>query len=626
MNLSERFTRKGTTGRSWVTRRITGAFLVFFMMWAAACSFEEIKISPEATVPGSAPATPTDLSAVPGNKQATLQWKTVAGVSSYTIYWSNTQGVSPATGKKITGVQSPHMHTGLTSGVTYYYVITAANAYGESGKSTEVTVTLNSAPSAPTGVVATRNERQVVIAWNSVDKATSYNLYWSQARGVSQANGTKIAGVSSPYVHSGLAGGATYYYVVTAANAYGESGNSIEVAVKLGDAPAAPTGVTAIYGDGLVRVSWNSVQEAETYNVYWSNEPAVQISGSAKIQGVTSPYSHEGLRNGSPYYYVITAVNTFGESSLSQEVYAIPHTNFIDARKRVVWVQDMGEGRDVDALGGNLRLMGLDTGDGRGERVILGTVKNYAKPLITPSGNRVVFSDRTRKSIYVVNWDGSGLREVRAGFGLAVWRDPRDGREWIYYGSEETRAGGPHCPVVYRTLLDSPGAGELVWNQAPVSVDSFQLSADGRMAGVNVPWPVGGVAELPNGSLRRLGSGCWTALAPDNSYAFWVFDSPHRNLYIDDISGEQGRWVSINGAPGIDGYEVYHPRWSNHPRIMVMTGPYKVGPGPNRIAEGGREVEVYVGRFNDNYTAIESWWRVTNNNLGDFFPDVWISP
>jgi fibronectin type 3 domain-containing protein len=626
MNLSEQFTRKGTTGRSWMTRRITSAFLVFFMMWATACSFEEIKITPEAPVVGSAPTTPTDVAAVPGNKQATLQWKTVTGATSYRVYWSNTQGVSPSTGKRIDNVQSPHMHTGLTNGVTYYYVITAANVYGESGKSTEVAVTLNSAPSVPTGVVATRNERQVVISWNSVDKATSYNLYWSQVRGVSQANGTKIAGVSSPYVHAGLASGATYYYVVTAVNAYGESGNSIEVAIKLGDAPAAPTGVTAIYGDGLVRVSWNSVEEAETYNVYWTNEPAVQISGSAKIEGVTSPYSHEGLRNGSPYYYVITAVNTFGESSLSQEVYAIPHTNFIDASKRVVWVQDMGEGRDVDAQGGNLRLMGLDSRDSRGERAILETIKNYAKPLITPRGDRVVFSDRTRKSIYVVNWDGSGLRELRAGLGLAVWRDPRDGREWIYYGSEEMRDGGPHCPAVYRTLLDSPGAGELVWNQAPVSVDSFQLSADGRMAGVNVPWPVGGVAELPNRSLTRLGSGCWTALAPDNSYAFWVFDSPHRNLYIDDISGEQGRWVNINGAPGIDGYEVYHPRWSNHPRYMVMTGPYKVGTGPNRIAGGGREVEIYVGRFDANYTAIESWWRVTNNNLGDFFPDVWISP
>ena len=59
------------------------------------------------------------------------------------------------------------------------------------------------------------------------------------------------------------------------------------------------------------------------------------------------------------------------------------------------------------------------------------------------------------------------------------------------------------------------------------------------MAGGNFPWPVAGVAELPNGSLKILGSGCWTALSQDNSYAFWVFDSPHRNLFIDDLAGSR---------------------------------------------------------------------------------------
>lgn len=294
---------------------------------------------------------------------------------------------------------------------------------------------------------------------------------------------------------------------------------------------------------------------------------------------------------------------------------------------RVVWVQDMGEGRDVDTQGSNLRLMGMDTADGQGERAIIGTLGNYSKPLITPRGDRVVYSDRLRKKVYIVNWNGSGLKELFGGFALALWRDPRDGREWIYYGLEEIYPeGGAHCPSVYRTLLDSPGPGELVWNRTPVSVDSFQLSTDGRMAGVNSPWPVVGIAELPNGSLKQLGSGCWTALSPDNTYTVWIFDVLHRNLYIDDFSGKNGHWVNINGAPGIAEYEVYHPRWSNHPRIMAMTGPYKVGAGSNRIAGGGREVEIFVGRFDANYTAIETWWRITNNDRGDFFPDVWFNP
>lgn len=482
-----------------------------------------------------------------------------------------------------------------------------------------------SVPAAPMELTATLGERQVTVQWKAVVGASSYNLYWSERKGVTPATGTKIADVKSPHVHSGLTDGLTYTYIVTAVNAVGESGQSDEVTVTVNHAPPAPTGISAAAGEGRVVITWTPVEEATSYAIYWSNAPGLQAGGGSRIANATSPYAHGGLSNGSPYYYVVTAVNDYGESNASGEVSDIPRTHPDNARLRVVWVQEMGDGGDVETSSDNLRLMGFDTGDGKGEREILGK-GNYTKPLITPRGDRVVFTRSAHKKIYVVNWDGSGLRELSGGFGLAVWRDPQDGREWLYYGFEEMKEGGWTCPAVYRTLLDRPGAGELVWNKASVNVDSFQLSADGRMAAGNFPWPDGGVARLSNGSWKKLGTGCWTSLAPDNSYTFWIFDGSHRNLFIDDISGEHGRWVNINGASGIDGYEVYHPRWSNHPRVMAMTGPYKEGSGENRIAGGGRGVEIYVGRFDAGYTYIESWWRVTNNNLGDFFPDVWLSP
>ena len=314
-------------------------------------------------------------------------------------------------------------------------------------------------------------------------------------------------------------------------------------------------------------------------------------------------------------------------ASVSKNTAASERSIAGNTRMRIVWVQDMGDGRDVFAQGGNLRLMGLDTGDGQGERVILGTVGNYAKPLITPRGDRVVYTDRSRKKIYVVNWDGTGLRELFGGVGLALWRDPRDGREWIYYGSEEGKNGEEHCPAVYRTLLDSPGAGELIWNRTRVSVNSFQLSADGRMAGGLFPWPDGGVAQLPNQSMKLYAKGCWTSLTSvQGKHFFWIFDGAHRNLTLVNQENERKWQINISSAPGIGGHEVYHPRWSNDPRIMAMTGPYKVGSGANRIAGGGREVEIYLGRFNADFTKIESWWQATKNDRGDFFPDVWVAP
>jgi hypothetical protein len=373
-------------------------------------------------------------------------------------------------------------------------------------------------------------------------------------------------------------------------------------------------------------ITWNPVEKATAYSIYWSNTPGLQSGGGSRIAGVTSPYTHGGLGNGSSYYYVVKAVNDAGESSASGEVSAIPRTDPDNARMRVVWVQDVGDGGDTFEAGGNLRLMGLDTADGVGERAILSTVGSYVRPLITPRGDRVVYSDRIRKKVYVVNWSGTGLREIVSGFALAVWMDLRDGREWVYFGEENWGPDRDHTTAVYRMPLDGSGSRELVWNQTPVLVVGFQLSADGRMASGNFPWPDGGIAQLPNRSWTKLGTGCWTSLTPDNRYTFWILDGSHRNVFITDLSGENGRLVSINGAPGIDGYEVYHPRWSNHPRVMAMTGPYKVGSGANRIAGGGRGVEIYIGRFNAGFTGIESWRRVTNNDLGDFFLDAWLSP
>ena len=59
-------------------------------------------------------------------------------------------------------------------------------------------------------------------------------------------------------------------------------------------------------------------------------------------------------------------------------------------RTRVVWVQ--GDGADPYAAGFGLVLKGLDTEDGKGERVILSARGSYFKPLLIGDGKRMVFS------------------------------------------------------------------------------------------------------------------------------------------------------------------------------------------------------------------------------------------
>ena len=85
------------------------------------------------------PAPPTNVVSAPGDGENRLTWDTVAGATSYNLYWSTSPGVSRSSGQRIAGIASPNMmHSGLVNGTIYYYVVTALNAAGESTESMEV--------------------------------------------------------------------------------------------------------------------------------------------------------------------------------------------------------------------------------------------------------------------------------------------------------------------------------------------------------------------------------------------------------------------------------------------------------------------------------------------------------
>ena len=289
---------------------------------------------------------------------------------------------------------------------------------------------------------------------------------------------------------------------------------------------------------------------------------------------------------------------------------------------RVVWTRDLGDGTDFISLEDQLVLMVHDSEVGPEERVLLDRPASYAKPLITPDGAAVVFTIRHQGAVYAVDWDGSGLRRVADGFGP----DPEDGTTWVYVGGDELPTAPPSYPVVRRHRLDEPAVAEVVWDAQPVSGDSFQVSADGRTAAALLPWPTAGVIDLAAGTWRKLGEGCWTAFSPGADPLFWYFDGAHRNLTVVDVETDERWGVPINDDPIFGGYEVYHPRWTNDPRALVLTGPYSVGRRANKIRGGGKQVEIHVGFFDETVTSVASWRRVTHNDAPDFYPDAWIEP
>jgi cytoskeletal protein RodZ len=101
----------------------------------------EISATPGAVV---LPAVPTGVSAVPGTGQATVSWTTVSDATSYYVYYSNIQAdATKAKGIRLPSTAASLIVPGLTSGTTYYFTVTSANAKGDqSAESTVASATV----------------------------------------------------------------------------------------------------------------------------------------------------------------------------------------------------------------------------------------------------------------------------------------------------------------------------------------------------------------------------------------------------------------------------------------------------------------------------------------------------
>src|SRR5262249_26737615 len=130
--------------------------------------------------------------------------------------------------------------TGLANGTTYYYVVQAVNAGGTSANSGEAAATPGAPPPAPTGLTATPGNAQVVLNWSPSSGATSYNVKRSTVNGSGYVTIVSQSGTSD--TDMGLTNGTTYYYVVSAVNAFGESANSAQASAM----PAVPPTITTL--------------------------------------------------------------------------------------------------------------------------------------------------------------------------------------------------------------------------------------------------------------------------------------------------------------------------------------------------------------------------------------------
>jgi aryl-phospho-beta-D-glucosidase BglC (GH1 family) len=109
---------------------------------------------------------------------------------------------------------------------------------------------LRQLPLSPSGLTASLWNVQAQLGWSASSNAISYNVKRASAsNGVYSTVGSSI--ISTNFLDASVMPGMTYYYVVTAVNANGESANSNPAAVLV----TLPT-LAAIFSDNNLALSW----------------------------------------------------------------------------------------------------------------------------------------------------------------------------------------------------------------------------------------------------------------------------------------------------------------------------------------------------------------------------------
>ncbi|MDQ2982572.1 MAG: hypothetical protein M3R70_01410, partial [Actinomycetota bacterium] len=131
----------GVTATSYTDTGLTNGTTYYYVVSAMNSSGEspnsnQVSATPQALQP---PAAPTGLTATAGHAQVSLNWNASTGATSYTVKRSTVSG-GPYTAIA-TVTTTSYTNTGLTNGVTYYYVVTATGPGGTSPNSAQVSAT-----------------------------------------------------------------------------------------------------------------------------------------------------------------------------------------------------------------------------------------------------------------------------------------------------------------------------------------------------------------------------------------------------------------------------------------------------------------------------------------------------
>lgn len=165
-------------------------------------------------------------------------------------------------------------------------------------------VTVANGPEMVTGLVATQTtEKSISLSWNTVAGATGYLIYRSPVNAGKYSYLGKTDTTS--YTDTTPASGTGYQYKVSAyllePAFYGTYSAPLDITTN----PAKMI-LTYKAGDGKIRVKWNKVTGATSYDLYMGNDEG-DFTLLATLGSLDNSYVLEGLINGNTYSFQATS-------------------------------------------------------------------------------------------------------------------------------------------------------------------------------------------------------------------------------------------------------------------------------------------------------------------------------
>ena len=283
--------------------------------------YQNIK-SPISSVVGAftiPPPTSGSIAKPLSSESVLVFWNLVKGVENYELYRST----SPDSGFELINSNQKSLgynDTTVRCETTYYYRIKSVS----NGKKSEFSgfskvLTPSALPSKPNDPLAklVNKGSEIKLTWGAVDCAKSYNIYRS-------TNGNQHVMISNSknleFTDPNLEEGKSYSYKVSGVSTKGEGPFSTETN-RLLTAPLTPSfnSILNMSSKGIW-LKWDKVDTATHYVIYYLDSKTGSYS---KIGTTTSPWTHFSIWTLNPdtaYFFKVTAVNSGGESELSNSI------------------------------------------------------------------------------------------------------------------------------------------------------------------------------------------------------------------------------------------------------------------------------------------------------------------